>query len=451
MGAFRLHPSGPPSSSRPRHQHIAQIAATFYYCFYPHLDHNQKVGYHKQTPDLQRIGTTSNHGRNTRGFSASPAPSTAGHPISSLPKAARRASTQDLEVCAAAGAHHYAAALHRLCQREGIPESKREGCVVVSVAVGRTPCHHEAPNLACYESRKIWRKKYHDPRGHKVAAKLRRAGIPTPALDKFHFTMPYICYETDIFTVSKAWNIGHTSDRDQEETFLDWWDPFLGLDRARIQHAGLRLWDNIEPFSDTVTSLDIKRLDALRTLSLFMLGPDPGLEPGITSARPGWVQMSPLVLQRDFYFELRDISPSQLEHHPMFRDRIISRRSTTGRLDRPLRVLVPWTKAWLWHYVHCGKAMHKDVFLQDLGPDYMMDPLGWAGRPCPLGLSGCQTGDYAHSQKNIWDWIPENWKIKTRFLCEKEWLQDLERVGLFRRQQNCSPETSPPSTASSRR
>ena len=147
MGAFRLHPSGPPSSSRPRHQHIAQTAATFYYSFYHHLDHNQKVGYHKQTPDLQRIGTTSNHGRNTRGFSASPAPSTAGHPISSLPKAARRASTQDLEVCAAAGAHHYAAALHRLCQREGIPESKREGCVVVSVAVGRTPCHHEAPNL----------------------------------------------------------------------------------------------------------------------------------------------------------------------------------------------------------------------------------------------------------------------------------------------------------------
>ncbi|KAH6631303.1 hypothetical protein F5144DRAFT_547437 [Chaetomium tenue] len=227
------------------------------------------------------------------------------------------------------------------------------------------------PLQACYESRQIWRKKYDDTRGYMDLEGLRGISIRARVPDKLRFDMPWICYETDIFTVSKAWNKGHTSDRGQSYTFLHCWDPFLYLDRTRIKHAGLRL------------------------------------DPGIKSGRPGWVQMSPLVLQRDFHFELRDISPSQLEHHPMFRDYLISRRSTTGRLDRPLRHLVPWTKAWLWHSAHCGEAMDNDVFLEDLGPDYMMDPSGWAGRPGPLDLPGCQSEQhYMHSQRDIWDWNP---------------------------------------------
>lgn len=248
---------------------------------------------------------------------------------------------------------------------------------------------------------------------------------------KIRIDIPYICYETDIFTVFKAWNPGHTSDYGQFATHDEWWDPFLSLDRERIQHAGLRLWGITDPFDDTVTSLGIDRLPALRTLSLFMLGPDPGLEKGIKPIRPGWVQMSPLVLQRDFYFEMRDISPHQLEHHPMFRDSIISRLSITGPLDTPFRHLVPWAKAWLWHFVHRSrKDMYQKVSLGQLGPDYMMDKTHPYGNRCPLDLFNCKFGFFRHSRADIWDWNPY-WEIKPRFLCEKEWMKDLERVGLF--------------------
>ena len=239
--------------------------------------------------------------------------------------------------------------------------------------------------------------------------------------------VPFICYETDVFTILKAWNPGHTSDMLQEDTFWQWWDPFFGLDRGRIQHAGLRVWDEIRIFGDTVTCLDINHLPALKSLSLIMLGPDPGLEGG---TRPGWVQMSPLVLQRDFDFELRDISPNQLENHPMFNAYVISRLSTMAEPDLPLKVLVLWTMAWLWHFVHCDE-INDWVDLDNLGSDYMILE-EWDGKRCLLLYEGCSVGEQSHTRKDIWDWIPTvKFELKIRFLCEREWLEDLERVGVF--------------------
>jgi hypothetical protein len=109
------------------------------------------------------------------------------------------------------------------------------------------------------------------------------------------------------------------------------------------------MWDEIRIFDDTVAALNPQELPALKTLSLIMLGPDPGLEGG---TRPGWVQMSPLVLQRDFDFELREISRNQIDKHPMFNRYIISRISTTTEPDSPLNLVILWTMAWLWHFVH---------------------------------------------------------------------------------------------------
>lgn len=189
------------------------------------------------------------------------------------------------------------------------------------------------------------------------------------------------------------------------------------------------MWDEPRILDDTVTSIGIDDLPALQTFSFIMLGPDPGLVGG---TRPGWVQMSPLVLQRDFDFELRDISPNQLENHPMFMDYIISKVSTTAEADTPFKILVLWIMAWLWHYLHCdSEQMYHAVEIGDLGADYMVTK-EWEEKRCPLPLEGCSEGETGHTRKDIWDWIPTvKFELKLRFLCEREWLEDLERVGLF--------------------
>jgi hypothetical protein len=69
-------------------------------------------------------------------FSSSDAPCT----ILPLPKAARRNSPQDLEICAAADAHHRAAALHRMSQRETLE--------ILPVGFGTRPYRRGASGLA---------------------------------------------------------------------------------------------------------------------------------------------------------------------------------------------------------------------------------------------------------------------------------------------------------------
>ncbi|KAK3290527.1 uncharacterized protein B0H64DRAFT_332283, partial [Chaetomium fimeti] len=312
--------------------------------------------------------------------------------ISPLPKAARQSSTHDLGIRAAAGAHHHAAALHRMrqCQTR----------VSFSVGFGAAPCQPRSelfgPLAACTESRNVWMGHYEHIRGYIDMQDEPGIGTNgrTNVPHNIYVDLEYICYETDIFTVFKTWNPGHTGDYPQPETFTESWDPFFGLDRSRIQHAGLRLWCTGETFNDAVAKFDIGELPALRTLSLITLGPDPGLEQG---PRPGWVRMSPLALQRDFYFELRDISLTQLQRHPMFSEPIIGKRNTTADLDTPFSHLIPWAKAWLWPFEYTGWNNTSKEMLEDV------NSLHWDSR----------------------------FEVKLKFLCEKQWLADLERVGLF--------------------
>jgi hypothetical protein len=73
--------------------------------------------------------------------------------------------------------------------------------------------------------------------------------------------------------------------------------------------------------------------------------------------------------------------------------------------------------------------MYNTVNLDDLGPDYMVTP-EWEGKRCPLRLEGCDRGEPRHTRKDIFDWNP-TFEFKFAFLCERKWLEDLERVGVF--------------------
>ena len=77
------------------------------------------------------------------------------------------------------------------------------------------------PLQACSESRQLWIGDY-DYIGHYIDMEGLR-GIGTHGRDNIphmiRVEVPFICYETDVFTVFKAWNPGHTSDMPQSSNY----------------------------------------------------------------------------------------------------------------------------------------------------------------------------------------------------------------------------------------
>jgi hypothetical protein len=232
--------------------------------------------------------------------------------------------------------------------------------------------------------------------------------------------MPFVNYSTDTFVVFKAWKHSDIIDCEPEPMFRTW-KAFLGLDYQLIQHVGLRTWDLIQEFAAGMYEIWPPALSSLRSVSLITLGPDPWLE---GRSRPGWVQMGPRVPQRDFDFELRDISPTQLERHPLFKDRIISKYGTTGPLEAPVRDLVLLVKAWLWHIAHreMEDLWHEMISAE---PDYMTADPGW--QICPIDECAPQG---PHTRHEIFDWEPP-YELTAKYFCERSWLADLESVGVF--------------------
>ncbi|KAK4031617.1 hypothetical protein C8A01DRAFT_21200 [Parachaetomium inaequale] len=263
---------------------------------------------------------------------------------------------------------------------------------------------------ACRESRGFWLTHYHrvpryiDIRKQFVPMKPRDSEIQGPY--NIRFDIPF---HSDLI------------DRDPDPMFRTW-DAFLGLDYHLIQHVGLRTWDLILEFAAAMHEIWPPALPSLGSVSLITLGPDPGLK---GRSRPGWVQMGPRVPQRAFDFELRDISATQLERHPLFRDRIISKYGTTGPPEAPVRDLVLLAKAWLWHIANRELEGPWNCMI-GARPDYMTVVPRWHRCPIYDGSQPC----IPHTRQEILDWEPP-YELTAKFFCERSWLADLESVGVF--------------------
>jgi hypothetical protein len=166
-----------------------------------------------------------------------------------------------------------------------------------------------APLLVCKESHAVWREHYYDtPRSLELFAKSSGYYI--------RFAVSYVSYETDIFACFNVWwgaqLVGGDPGVYDPELFAD---PFQGFDRRRIQHAGIRACFDNPGFYNAASILRPDVLPALRTVSLVPLGPNPDRE---GHPPPGWCKMEPETLQLNREFELRDVSPVQLDCHPFF-------------------------------------------------------------------------------------------------------------------------------------
>lgn len=238
------------------------------------------------------------------------------------------------------------------------------------------------------------------------------------------FEFPFISYETDIFThLYRHWKWGD--------------DPFEGLDRTRIQHVGLRSGYTELTFTKCVWDLDLSTLPSLRSLSLIMLGPTSGPAEG----GRGWSQMDAYTLagrEPSVEFEVRDISPTQLELHPFFNHSGIIKSKTiqTGipnwieEYDERPKTMLLLVKALLWHYAHRDRDTVNREAKGRLAPDYMAPDFGPEDKPCPLPeakVEGCGPG---HTRQEILDWVPP-YQLGAKFLCERGWLADLEHVGVL--------------------
>ena len=214
-------------------------------------------------------------------------------------------------------------------------------------------------------------------------------------------------------------------------------DPFEGLDRARIQHVGVRSVYKELAFTRSVWDLQLSTLPSLRSLSLIMLGPAP-VAP---NEGRGWSQMEPIALvapEPPVDVGVRDISPTQLELHPFFNHSGITTSKTieTGmpawieEYDLRPKTILLLLKALLWHYAHRDPDRVAREVKGRLAPDYMAPDFGPKNKPCPLPaakVKGCGPG---HGRQEILDWV-QPYELGVKFLCEKEWLADLENVGVF--------------------
>ncbi|AEO67309.1 107da21e-ab2f-4794-ae59-e7507bea528b [Thermothielavioides terrestris] len=271
------------------------------------------------------------------------------------------------------------------------------------------------PLHACAESREVWLKHYHRPP--------RYLDVPEYLQDPLtgitgRLERPYRIR----FDVCRTVVDGGPGGGDRFWTCTPF-DAFHGLDRTRIEHAGVHPVPAQADFLDALLQLDVLSLPRLRALTLLTPGPDP-------RRGTGWLSMNCRDLGRSsFECELRDVSPTQLMRHPFFgthAPRPLGNATPARR--RPLRHVVLYAKALLWHIAHSqqGDGFYRVACL--LQPEYMF---GDSTEPCPLaGLAMAWCSARGHTRRDILDWKPP-FRLDVKLLCEKGMAAELDRVGLL--------------------
>ncbi|KAH8682313.1 hypothetical protein BX600DRAFT_505919 [Xylariales sp. PMI_506] len=203
---------------------------------------------------------------------------------------------------------------------------------------------------ACRESRSAWLPRYYcPPRYIRLDASDTGEDLTHEDEDswrsiRLRFDVPFVNYETDIFTIFDA------------EDFLFGLDddPFLGFDRGRIRKIGIT--ENARTLEDTIAAIQPQGLPSLKTITVLILGPDSSSRPGgRRSVNTSWREMGLADMQHTDC-GLLDVPDSLIVQHPLFGQRRL--RRPYFEPDPMMRHLVNYMvyfRAWLWH------AMHWDV------------------------------------------------------------------------------------------
>ncbi|EFY92727.1 hypothetical protein J3458_001866 [Metarhizium acridum] len=269
---------------------------------------------------------------------------------------------------------------------------------------------------ACRESRAVWLPRFHRPARHLVC----ETGVPSQdegdptTTTRVRFDVPFINYEADILTVFDDWafsgalnTVDHRPQTEQSEL-----DPFAGLHRDRIRHAGF--CESAEELWSGLLSLDARTLPRLQSLSLVRMGPLPPERSGL-AVLPALGEMYP-ALSQDMDCVVRDVlypgdSYHAFFHHWRSRDELFEPRS-----ELPMfRAFHRFWKAFLWHLLNRDA---KRGFSRDYSSWWpFMEYVGRSGSVCVLDkVDGCGAG--GHSHEDMLNWTPA-FQLQCQLLCEK--------------------------------
>ncbi|KAH0432483.1 hypothetical protein CcaCcLH18_06390 [Colletotrichum camelliae] len=311
--------------------------------------------------------------------------------------------------------------------------AKREHCIrathpdwrlrFISQPVG----HSVFPPLhACRESRRVWLPQYcRLPRyvnlsnGDESHSRAENGDRTQPSYH-LRFDIPFISYETDIFTIFDVWTRGQVDIAPNEPLNPDplehiAFDPFIGLDRKRIQHVALG--ESAEHLARTIISLDFHSLPLLRGISVLSYGPAPQLSLAHLN-----VEMRPSDVQ-NHRCKIIDVPQELVQSHKMFRE---------GRLRHPqfeprphMRHLsnhVAVLKALMWHAAHTEIiGLRQESFSSIIAfEDFVLGALGQTNHDqtrCPLEhVPGCGLQGHECQEMVLWTM---SFEIDFLMICEE--------------------------------
>lgn len=200
-----------------------------------------------------------------------------------------------------------------------------------------------APLHACRESREFWKTQYFTPSRHMI---VNEEGFDIPV----QFNVPFLSYEHDIFTMFGAWS--STTIFDMETPMDAQVEPFIGLDRARIEHGGYS--EILDLFFPASTLFEVNELPALKRLSLITMGPQPqddeDQEDGVL------MQMHACVAEH-YDCQIIDIVNPEVGENSTILNECRPRRKPIHwyTKERQFDDYYNYWKAWLWHVVE-GQA-----------------------------------------------------------------------------------------------
>lgn len=275
-----------------------------------------------------------------------------------------------------------------------------------------------APLHACHESRELWKTRFYMPPRH-MTVKEEQMDIPV------QFNVPFISYEHDILTMFGAWS--STTIFDLEIPMDAQIEPFIGLDRARIEHGGYS--EILDLFFPASTLFEVNELPALKRLSLITMGPQPeedeDQEDGVL------MQMHPCV-SGQYDCQIIDLVNPEVGESSNILNECRPRRKPIHWYTKERRFddYYNYWKAWLWQVVE-GQA---HFLIRTNAVSWWMivnfalaDNPEWNGPPvpedCPLYPDQC-SGPTGHRKCVIGHWRPK-FEISCKYLCEERWVKVL--------------------------
>lgn len=281
---------------------------------------------------------------------------------------------------------------------------------------------------ACREARAVWLPKYHQPKRYLLCETGVRSPDEGDLTAPVKFDVPFVNYEMDIFTVFDDWaytgalnTVDHRPQTEQSEI-----DPFVGLHRSKIRHAGF--CESAEELWSGLLSLDVRTLPKLESLSLLRMGPLP-LERGDLAVLPSLKEMYPAQSQK-LDCVIQDVLYPEDSYHAFFhhwrsRDVLFEPRS-----ELPLfKTFHRFWKAFLWHLLNreARKGFSRDysswwTFMEYVG----RSGFSAADSVCVLNkVEGCGAGGHSHDE--MFSWTPK-FRLQCKLLCEKGEAKALEAL-----------------------